>query len=278
MRQKTRHRHPRQGAKRHRVPHTQAASSAQPADAPHEAVVRDEKQAVFHILSTGHSAVNALKLGAHALSSTSSRITQSPYHDQYACRAGCSWCCYIPVAVTPPEALVMAQFLRDHCSAAELTEVRARLAANAVRSATLSLADQADARLPCALLRHGQCMVYEARPIRCRRWNSVDSTACEAGFHDAGAQIVPVDTYAFEAGRDVQAGLHAGITQRGLDGTRYELHSAVWRALEMADAADRWVCGETVFGDCTPIARGGDLSEGQSVRRRSGDPPAGIDL
>lgn len=260
MRKKTRHRRQRKQAARHRVPPAQAAHAAKPAEASRAAVVRDEKQAVLHILGAGYTTANALKLGEHAMSSTSDRIAQSPYHDQYACHAGCSWCCYIPVAVTPPEAFVIAQYLREHFSAEELTTVRGRLEANAGRITPLSLADHADARIPCALLRDGQCTVYEARPIRCRRWNSVDSAACEAGFHDARAPIVPVDSYAFEAGGDVQAGLHAGTTQLGLDGTRYELHSAVWRALEVADAADSWVCGAAVFRDCTPIECGGDLS------------------
>jgi hypothetical protein len=120
----------------------------------------------------------------------------------------------------------------------------------------LASEDYADARIPYALLRDGQCTVYEAHPIRCRRWNSVDSAACEAGFHDARAAIVPVDAYAFAAGEGVQAGLHAGVTQLGLDGRRYELHGAVWRALEVADAADQWVRSAAVFRDCTPIERG----------------------
>ncbi len=247
-------RHPDQGALSAR-----AADKARAA-AFCEAVVQDEQQAVWRILSAGHTAANALKLGAHVIASTSERIAQSPYLDQHACRAGCSWCCYIPVAVTPPEALVVAQYLREHTTTAELTAMQSRLAANAVRIARLSSADHADARIPCALLRDGRCSVYEARPIRCRRWHSVDSAACEVGFYNAQAAVVPVDPYAFDAGGSVQTGLGAGAVQAGLDGAQYELHSAVSQALEITDAADRWVGGEPVFQACTPIERNGDAT------------------
>lgn len=215
--------------------------------------MQDEQQSVLHVLSSGHTAANALKLGAHAMASASDRIAQSPHRDQLACRAGCSWCCYIPVAVTPPEALVIAQYLRTYAPADVFAATQQRLAENAARIAPLSLSDHADARIPCALLRHGQCIAYEARPIRCRRWHSFDSTACEEGFYDAQAPVVPVDPYAYDAGGSVQTGLSAGSVRAGLDGVQYELHSAVSRALEASDAADRWVGGETVFRGCTPI-------------------------
>jgi len=267
MRQKGRHRR-----HRHDVDHSPASgaptvyeSSPRQEEASSAAMTQAEEQAVWRILSTGHTALNAIRLGEHAMHTTSHHIARSPYYDQYACRAGCSWCCYIPVAVTPPEALVMAQYLRKRMSAEELCAVRERLAEQAERIAHLSSAAHAEARMPCALLREGQCMVYEARPIRCRRWNSVDSAACEVGFHDAHAAVVPIDAYGFAAGGSIQAGLHAGARQVGLDGTWYELHSVVWRALEVADAADHWVRGAAVFGDCTPIERRGSVDSPESL-------------
>lgn len=257
MRRNMHQRRQRKQARRPRPPRARAAraQTATPATLPDADVRRDATQAVWHILSSGHSAANALKLGEHAMRTTSHLVAQSPYHEQLACCAGCSWCCYIPVAVTPPEALAIAQYLREHASGQALTALRNRLADHARRIARLSSSGHAEARIPCALLRDGQCSVYDVRPIRCRRWNSIDRMACEVGFHDAHAAVVPVDPYAYAAGGSVQIGLQEGSTQHGLDGTWYEFHSAVWCALEVDDAAVRWVRGEAVFADCTPIER-----------------------
>jgi uncharacterized protein len=129
----------------------------------------------------------------------------------------------VPVAVTPPEALAIAKYLRDHCSSEELSGLQGTLAAQAIRIRKLSLIEHGDARIPCAFLRGGHCTVYEAHPIRCRSWNSADRDACEVSFHDPRKSVVPVDPYALESGMGIQEGLHDGIKQAGLDGARYEL-------------------------------------------------------
>jgi uncharacterized protein len=221
------------------------------AESTQEAIRRGEMLTALQILSEGVTPAKALELGANAIGYTSRIVGRSPNYDLHACRAGCAWCCFIPVAVTPPEALVIAKYLRDHCSSEELSGLQETLAAQAIRIGKLSCIEHGDARLPCAFLRDGHCTVYEARPIRCRSWNSTDREACEVGFHDPRTPVVPVDPYAFEAGMGVQEGLYDGVKQAGLDGARYELHSAILRALEVPDAAERWINGENVFVGCT---------------------------
>jgi Fe-S-cluster containining protein len=112
-----------------------------------------------------------------------------------ACRPGCDHCCYQHVALTPIEAIILADRLQSSLPSPERDELRARLDLDleAIRriEAEASTADAARialARLrrPCPLLDldSGRCRAYEARPINCRRENSVDPEVCRRYRHD----------------------------------------------------------------------------------------------
>ena len=98
--------------------------------------------------------------------------------EKIACRAGCFFCCHIPV---------------------ECTEVEAR---TAFEASNQSDAKKHLARLkgtkfdPCVFLdrKTRLCTVYEHRPINCRRFTSVSRTACEKSHkkRNNGA-IIPTD-------------------------------------------------------------------------------------
>ena len=104
------------------------------------------------------------------------------------CKSGCDHCCYQHVAVTSVEAAILADHIR------RLPDIEA----GALRDAILEGADRiarlldeaatpegrrdalARLRRPCPLLdtASGRCRVYEARPVNCRRENSVDAEVC----------------------------------------------------------------------------------------------------
>src|SRR5215510_3758926 len=72
-------------------------------------------------------AVTTLVGNAHAWAD--SMIDRSPERDHRACRAGCAFCCYLPVVlVTAAEAVYLADWLHTHCSAEELVAIQQRLA------------------------------------------------------------------------------------------------------------------------------------------------------
>ena len=91
-------------------------------------------------------------------------------------------------------------------------------------------------------------MAYEARPFKCRGWNSVRLEACEQAYGQSKAETkVPIDTFAFVMGNAVLNGLSDSTHQVELDGGAYELNSALLRALELPDATLRWRSGERLF-------------------------------
>ena len=91
--------------------------------------------------------------------------------------------------MTGAEALILADHIKKHWSPEAIADLRPRLnAANetyrkiAENSPTIEIEEQKVARLrrPCAMLDEsaGRCLAYEARPVNCRRENSVDVEVC----------------------------------------------------------------------------------------------------
>jgi hypothetical protein len=198
------------------------------------------------ILSSNNDAAAVELLVNTAHEWADSRIDQSPDGNRRACKSGCAFCCYLPVVLaSAAEVVYLADWLRTHCSSDELQQVRERLEARCVQDTASS---QSKKPFPCALLQDNQCMVYEARPFKCRGWNSVRLKACEQAYGQSETTTkVPVDTFAFVMGNAVLNGLSDSTHQAGLDGGAYELNSALLRALEFPDATLRWRRGEGLF-------------------------------
>jgi hypothetical protein len=201
------------------------------------------------ILRAGEDAetVTTLTDNAHAWADT--MIDRSPERDRRACRAGCAFCCYLPVVlVTAAEAVYLAAWLRTHCSPEELAALQQRLADRGRQSAASSSTSHAQTPLPCALLQDNRCMAYPARPLKCRGWNSLRLDACEQAYGPGQSPSqVPVDAYAFVMGNAVLNGLSDSATHAELDGASYDLTYALARALETPDVVQRWRNGERLF-------------------------------
>ena len=77
-------------------------------------------------------------------------------------------------------------------------------------------------------------MAYEARPLKCRGWNSLSLEDCEQayGYGETSPQV-PIDTYAYVMGNSVLNGLCDSLSKAGLDGATYELSDALSQALDM---------------------------------------------
>jgi hypothetical protein len=180
------------------------------------------------------------------------QVEQSVERAMHACTAGCTFCCHLPVDVTVPEALYMAVYLRQTLSPEALVALRERIAATAARIHSLSYEDHTQARIPCALLLDGICMVYAKRPFACRAWTSTSRDLCENIFQhgDPVTMLPPLDMSVYEAVWELAQGLVDRLKQARLDSHTYELHSILLRVLELSDAAERWLQHDDVFAGC----------------------------
>ena len=95
-----------------------------------------------------------------------------------ACRAGCSWCCWMIPGLRSGEVdLLLAAIAQLPEEEGAEIKARVKVAATAIAGAGSS---EAAYPLRCPLLGDdGRCRVYAARPAACRAFASTDATACE---------------------------------------------------------------------------------------------------
>jgi len=210
------------------------------------------------VLSQGGAELNVSELAARALDAACQGIEQvvarTPSELQPACRAGCAFCCAIPVAVSAPEALYIAAYLQETLSAEAQIELRTHLSARAEeRQGRTVDAGRTNQRFCCFLCEDRQCSIYPIRPLACRGYNSLSRSACEEAFTGQDDRV-----HMHEGVREVAAGVIYGLIlaskKLGLEWGRYELETAVLRALDTPDAAQRWARGERVFAGCDQTA------------------------
>ena len=117
-----------------------------------------------------------------------------------ACRAGCSWCCHLPVITTVLEVAHAWAFARRTLPGHILADIAER-------------AEEYDAQAgpqPCPFLLDDERSVHPARPLACRAWNSTRASACEQVYEGgAEAGVIPVLT----ASRGVYANAAQALAQ-----------------------------------------------------------------
>jgi len=231
------------------------------------------------LLRAAPSVERTVELARNAMAATSrlaeALLARAPA-GAVACKAGCDHCCHQPVGLTPPEALAILAHLRQTLAREELARVAARLSQRARETRGLSSAERFSPDQPCPFLDHGQCSIYEVRPLACRGMNSLDAEECKTRLRDPGARAAflaqgsggrsymePIR--AFHA---ISAGLQLSLAELyGLDMRPLELTAALDLLLNgpESSAAD-WLSGQRPFES----ALGGD----NAVPELSGLAPA----
>lgn len=162
------------------------------------------------------------------------RTKEEPPRSPVACRAGCAYCCYLRVNVTPPEVIFLAEFVRRTFSATQLEalKMRVRQADNVTHGMTEEA--HAEASVPCPLLVDDHCSVYNVRPLECRAYNSMDVAACRRALDDYGASDVPVYLPQYSIFKNAQAGLISAMFGADHPFEVLELTAALRIALEIS--------------------------------------------
>jgi len=195
--------------------------------------------AMFAALRWGMDALDR----AHAATPARVRAT-------VACRAGCGFCCSVPVDVQAHEVFFAAEHLRIHAAPEALAGVIARTGAHRARLATLDAAERASWREPCALLRDGACSIYAGRPAACRAHHASDAAVCAAHQSDprvpiARAYVPPLRARMFA----VMLGVDEALEAAGYDDRAYDFGAALHEALTHRPCLARWLRGEPAFPD-----------------------------
>jgi len=201
--------------------------------------------------------ITALRWGTDELDQTfvgtSARVRAT-----VACRAGCDFCCRVPVDVQAHEVFFAADHIQVNFSPDALAEVIARLAAHRGRVAALAAGKRAVSRSPCVLLRDGSCAIYAGRPEACRAHHTSDAAVCEAHMADPAVNLTKAYIPALRARMfAVMLGIDEAIEAAGYDERSYDFGSALHEALTNSLCLARWLRRQPAFPDSCLAEAGG---------------------
>ena len=184
-------------------------------------------------------------------------LKQAPPPSPIQCRAGCPWCCHIRVTASPPEILLILDFINEKYDAEEKAALRHKVANIDHFTRGRDGDTRASLRLPCPLLKDGSCAVHKVRPLSCRAVASTDAAACIRSYESRMEQPVPQHKYQQDAADGVGYGLHAGLLDAGFGLEDVELNAGLAIGLKDECIGDRWVRGEAVFAPATWLVESG---------------------
>lgn len=170
------------------------------------------------------------------------------------CKIGCDYCCYLPVDATPPEVLRMVAFLRSEMDGAALSRMAGHFSEYGAKPYALLQDERAGFIAPCVLLRDKQCLAYDARPLSCRGYNSIDVSLCRSVVDQRTQRGDPAKIaqwrVVFHLGKVMELinlGMLAGLYRVGYAPARLDFNAALLISLKDPDAPEKWLGGEEVF-------------------------------
>jgi len=202
-------------------------------------IQNQEKQFARKLTSTRNKvfAINAIRSLHEQVDALTEKIKKKP-GVHFDCKAGCSYCCSLRVAATPPEVFLIARHIKQLPTETQ-TELLERLK---IRSEAARGVSTEDFFFPCTLLAQGQCTVYALRPVMCRKYLSLDVEECKKP--DACA---PEDREMAMKSSALIFATSQAYSRAKLSNQIHELGQALLVALSDPTAEDRWYRGEQVF-------------------------------
>lgn len=205
--------------------------------------------ALLQAATDGPEALAAIRWGWGALDRAFASTPQK-IKARVACRAGCDFCCRVPMGVQAHEVLLAADYLQTHFTPAQIAETIGRAAVHRARLAAPGAALYGGLGQACSLLREGRCSIYEARPQICRAHHASDASVCQAFLTDPGVEIDRVYIPALR-GRmfAVMLGIDQGVAEAGFDERAYDFNAALHAALTDSLCAFLWARKRPAFPD-----------------------------
>jgi hypothetical protein len=196
------------------------------------------------ILLEGETPRKTIELATNAMGYVSGMVelflTQDPR--PLPCRKGCCYCCYLPVEVLAPEALAIAQYVREKFSPEERERLDRAIDDHIKATEGMDQDRRAGCRtIPCPLLKDGACTVYEVRPMSCRGYHSFDVEQCRRDREQPSlVNTVPTNGMAYLGAGNIAGGLAVALRSQKLDWRRLDLPRALKIALDDPDLLATW--------------------------------------
>lgn len=146
-----------------------------------------------------------------------------------ACKKGCAWCCHQAVFAQEHEFRYLKQWMFEHLDAELLDKVRKMAKQKLEHTDPLPREKQLKHKEPCPLLENDTCLVYEARPVACRIYLSMNLDSCIDEFNnpDNTSSFPRLFELPMQAGRKLNEGFCAGLTQAGVDTREFSMEKGL---------------------------------------------------
>jgi hypothetical protein len=175
-----------------------------------------------------------------------------------ACRAGCDFCCRVPMGVQAHEVLLAADHILTHFTAAQVAATVERAAVHRARVAAPEAVLASGIGVPCPALQEGRCSIYEARPEICRAHHTSSAQVCAKFLDDPGIDLERVYIPPLRARMfAVMLGIDQAVSEAGFDDRAYDFGAALHAALTDSLCAVLWARKKAAFPDsCLELAPG----------------------
>lgn len=172
-----------------------------------------------------------------------------PGRPRWDCEAGCAMCCHLRVAATAAEVFGLLDYLARTLDGDQLDALRQRVEATAGRVHGLQPGQRLTTNIACPVLVDGCCSGYAGRPLNCRAYHSLDVDACRASFDRPEDMALGhlQDAAVARVNEGVQRGFIDALGETGLDGTQYELATALAEAIADPGRRAEFLAGRVAF-------------------------------
>lgn len=163
------------------------------------------------------------------------------------CKEGCSHCCHQQVRATVPEVLAVAAYIKETWSQAAIDELLTRIEGYVPTAQAFARHQTSQPSYEvCPLLENHRCSVWEARPLVCRGYNSVDVSCCLRWRQDHVTTIPQLMTQRVSSDA-IQDGMAVAIKRLPRSPEACDLILGLQIALTVPDAGTRFAEGDTLF-------------------------------
>ncbi len=132
-----------------------------------------------------------------------------------ACHKGCSWCCHQAVFAQEYEIRYLKNWMFANLPAEKLMEIQKRAVGKSKTTHVLAPEKRLLHKEACPLLENGACLAYEARPVACRIYLSMNVGSCENEFRNPGdiSRFPALFELPLRAGRKLNEGFSFYLNQ-----------------------------------------------------------------
>lgn len=140
------------------------------------------------------------------------------HKQKIACKKGCEWCCHQPVFALSYELDYLNDYIKNNFNSKEQKEISIRAAKKCKQFEGLQKDILMNSKFPCPLLKDGICIAYDARPISCRIYLSMDVKTCMTFFKKPNSKtnFPALFSFPLRIGRMMNEGFKAALKENGV--------------------------------------------------------------